>query len=261
MLTNHARKIFLLSVLSVSFLLNVDAAPPRKDLYQIRIYKLRTNEQMQQLDQFLKDAYLPALHRAGIKKAGVLKPLSNDTAVVKSVFVIIPFSSMKSFTDLDRKLRRDESYMTAGKSFREAPSDHAPYDRMESILLEAFNGQKHWILPEKKQGNIFELRSYESPTEKLHDKKVAMFENGEIELFRKLQFNTVFYAKVISGSRMPNFMYMPSFSSVDDRNAHWKTFGADAEWKAMSSDPVNENKVSVSHIDSILMQATDYSDL
>jgi hypothetical protein len=65
---------------------------------------------------------------------------------------------------------------------------------------------------------------------------------------------------VISGSHMPNFMYMPSFASVEARNEHWKTFGADPEWKAMSSDPVNENKVSVSHIDSILMQAADYSD-
>jgi hypothetical protein len=260
MLNFFSRQAMLLSALSLLLMLNVYAAPPEKDLYQIRVYRLKSNEQMQQLDQFLKEAYLPALHRAGIKKVGVLKPITNDTAALKSVYVIIPFASMKAFSGLDEKLRKDDAYMNAGKSFREAPSDHPPYERMESILLEAFNGQKHLILPEKKAGNIFELRSYESPTEKLHDKKVAMFENGEIELFKKLQFHTVFYAKVISGSHMPNFMYMPSFASVEDRNEHWKIFGADPDWKAMSSDPVNENKVSVSHIDSILMQATDYSD-
>src|SRR4051812_20652592 len=178
MLNFYTRKAIPLFVLSLFFMANVYGAPPEKDLYQIRVYRLKTNEQMQQLDQFLKDAYLPALHRAGIKKVGVLKPLTNDTAALKSVYVIIPFSSMKNFAGLGEKLKKDEAYWTAGKSFREAPSDHPPYERMESILLEAFNNQKHFILPEKKAGNIFELRSYESPTEKLHDKKVAMFENG-----------------------------------------------------------------------------------
>jgi hypothetical protein len=87
-----------------------------------------------------------------------------------------------------------------------------------------------------------------------------MFENEEIKLFKKLEFNVVFYARVIAGGRKPNFIYMPSFESIEARNEHWKTFGADPEWKAMSSNPVNENKVSVSRIESILMKAAEYSD-
>ncbi len=83
---------------------------------------------------------------------------------------------------------------------------------------------------------------------------------GEIEIFNRLGFNPVFYAKVVSGSHMPNFMYMPVFENVDQRNAEWKRFGEDATWKDISNRPENENKVSVSHIDSILMHATDYSD-
>jgi hypothetical protein len=59
---------------------------------------------------------------------------------------------------------------------------------------------------------------------------------------------------------MPNLMYMPIFNSVEERNAQWKVFGNDSKWKEISSDPVNENKVSVSHIDSILMHSTSYSD-
>ncbi|MEO6638179.1 MAG: NIPSNAP family protein, partial [Ginsengibacter sp.] len=108
---------------------------------------------------------------------------------------------------------------------------------------------------------VFELRSYESPTAHLHIKKMAMFNTGgEIEIFNRLGFNPVFYAKVLSGSHMPNFMYMPIFTSVEERNAQWKRFGEDAVWKDISTRPENENKVSVSHIDSILMHAADYSD-
>ncbi|MGZ5191416.1 MAG: NIPSNAP family protein [Flavisolibacter sp.] len=76
-----------------------------------------------------------------------------------------------------------------------------------------------------------------------------------------MKLQCCFYAKVIFGTRMPNFVYMPSFSSVDDRNAHWKTFGNDPDWKAMQAKPEYENKVSVSRIESILMKAAEYSDM
>src|SRR4051794_11125661 len=71
--------------------------PPEKDFYQIRIYRLKSNEQLQKLDSFLKLAWLPAVHRAGIGKIGVFQPLANDTAAVKSVYVFIPFPSMEAF--------------------------------------------------------------------------------------------------------------------------------------------------------------------
>ena len=238
-----------------------NATPPKKEFYQIRIYKMKSNEQLLSVDAYLKDAFLPALHRFGIKKIGVFKPISNDTATIKSVYVFIPFDSEKTFFKLDKKLRKDEVYMSASKSFREAASTDPPFDRMESVLLEAFEQQKHFIAPVKNPETIYEWRSYESPTELLHDKKINMFEKEEVALFKKLNFNVVFYAKVISGTRMPNFVYMPSFSSVDDKNAHWKTFGADPDWKTMQAKPEYENKVSVSRIESIMMKATEYSDL
>ena len=237
------------------------ADPPGKDLYQIKIYHFKTNEQQEQIDRYLKEAYLPALHRAGIKNAGVFIPFANDTAAIKSLYLFIPYPSLKTFMKIDKQLQKDAAYNEAAKNFKNAPSDHPAYERIESILLEAFEGQKHVVLPSKKEGTVFELRSYESPTDNLYEKKTGMFENGEIELFKKLDFQTVFYAKVISGSHMPNFMYMPSFESIDQRNAHWKTFGADPQWKEMSSKPENENKVSVSKIESILMKRAEYSGL
>ncbi len=118
------------------------------------------------------------------------------------------------------------------------------------------------LLPSSKNTErVFELRSYESPTEDLSEKKIAMFNTGgEINIFKRLGFNPVFYARVISGNRMPNFMYMPVFDNVLHRNAQWKIFGSDPQWKEISAKPENENKVSVSHIDSILMHSTSYSD-
>src|SRR5205085_2266819 len=102
-------------------------------------------------------------------------------------------------------------------------------------------------------------RSYESATEKLHRNKVNMFnEGGEVALFARLNFNAVFYAAVIAGSRMPNLIYMTSFENLNDRNEHWKIFGADPEWKKISSMPEYQNNVSKADI--ILMKALPFSD-
>ncbi len=256
------KNICLLLFCFLAFIEFAYSADGKQDFYQLKIYKLKNNEQIQQVDDYLKNAYLPALHRAGILKVGVFKPLANDTSAVKKIYVFIPFSSVDKWMKLNDKLEKDAAYKSAAKNFIEATATAPPFERVESILLEAMPIQGHFILPvTKSTQTIFELRSYESPTEKLLAKKLSMFnEAGETEIFKRLNFNAVFYAKVISGSQMPNLMYMISFASVAERDAHWKSFGEDAKWKEISSDPKYENNVSVSHIDSILMHSTDYSD-
>lgn len=253
--------IFIIAIL-VSLSPLVYGAKGPHDFYQIKIYHLKNNDQVAQVDQYLKDAYLPALHRYGIKNIGVFKPIANDTASVKFIYVLIPFNSSEAWMNLDQKITKDAAYLSSAKSFIEAPFDKAPYERMESVLLDAFSGQGHLVIPSTKNAErVFELRSYESPTLHLAEKKMAMFNTGgEIQIFNRLKFNPVFYAKVISGSHMPNFMYMPIFENVQQRDAQWKIFGNDPKWKEISTDPFNENKVSVSHIDSILMHSTSYSD-
>ena len=83
-------------------------------------------------------------------------------------------------------------------------------------------------------------------------------EGGEVDLFKRLNFNAVFYAEVIAGSSMPNLMYMTSFENKADRDAHWKTFVDDAEWKKLSGDPMYQHNVSKADI--VLMRAAEYSD-
>ncbi len=82
-------------------------------------------------------------------------------------------------------------------------------------------------------------------------------EGGEIKLFKRLSFNAVFYAEVLSGNRMPNLMYMTSFDNMDERNKHWKAFGDDPEWKRLSG--LEEYQHTVSKLDIILLHPTSYS--
>ncbi|MGF2413297.1 MAG: NIPSNAP family protein, partial [Ferruginibacter sp.] len=102
-------------------------------------------------------------------------------------------------------------------------------------------------------------RSYESATEKIFANKVHMFNEGnEIDIFKRINANAVFYSEVIAGSHMPNLMYMTCYENKADRDAHWKNFGSDPAWKKLSAMP--EYQHNVSHIDITFLQPLEYSD-
>src|SRR6185503_5654538 len=98
------------------------SAGAQRDFYQVKIYHLKNSEQVEQVDLYLENVYLPALHRLGIKNIGVFKPIANDTASVKFIYVLIPFNSAESWMKLDESLKKDAAYTSSAKSFREALS-------------------------------------------------------------------------------------------------------------------------------------------
>ncbi|MEO6547370.1 MAG: NIPSNAP family protein [Ferruginibacter sp.] len=240
------------------------AEQPQKEgeFYQITIYHFTTADQQKIIDQYLQEAYLPALHRQNIKNIGVFTAIANDTASDKRLYVLVPLKSLKQVTDILDRLAKDNDYLSNGKAYLDAGYKTAPYSRMEKILTQAFPLAPFLILP-KLTGpaaeRVYEVRSYESPTEKTFSSKVKMFnEGGEITLFKQLNFNAVFYSSVIAGSNMPNLMYMTSFENMADRDAHWKSFTSAPEWKKLSALPEYQNNVSKNTI--YYLHTTSYSD-
>lgn len=239
------------------------SAQTKQEYYEIRVYHLAWGSgQEAKVDTYLKDVYLPALHRAGIAKAGVFKPLESDMLSGKRIFMFLPLKTADQFVSLDELLSKDKLYTDAAKSFIEAPNTEAPYARCERIMLKAFKNMPQPFFPAYTNSvseRVYELRSYESATEALAAKKIKMFnEGGEIDLFAKLKFNAVFYAEVISGSAMPNLMYMTTFTDMVSHDDHWKAFSAAPEWKKLSA--MDEYKNAVSNIDRFLLRPTNYSD-
>ena len=230
--------------------------------YQITIYNFTTSEQQSLIDNYLQMAYLPSLHRLKIKDVGVFTPITNDTSINKKLYVVIPLPSFEAAATLAKKITSDASYGLNSKAYLNVAYTNPAYTRIENILLEKFAMAPFFILPKltgDRTERIFELRSYESASEKIYQNKVYMFNEGkEIDIFKKLNFNAVFYATVIAGSRMPNLMYMTSFENIADRDEHWKKFSASDDWKKLSGLPMYQNNVSKADI--ILMKSTPYSD-
>lgn len=211
----------------------------------------------------MKSAYLPALHRLGKNKVGVFKPVAKDTAAFgKIIYVLVPFSSLDEFQKISSALENDSKLKKDGTDYVNAAHDNAPYSRMETILMKAFSKMPKMETPQlsgARSERIYELRSYEGATEKLYKSKVKMFNDGdEVGLFKRLNFNAVFYAEVLSGSHMPNLMYMTSFENMTARDEHWKAFGDDPQWKKLLA--IEEYKNTVSKADILLLFPTDYSD-
>jgi NIPSNAP len=238
------------------------AQKEKREFYEIKTYKLKDKNQEALVDTFLKNAYLPTLHRMGIKNIGVFKPLETDSIFGKRIVVLIPYSSVEQFSKIPDLLNSDKQFNLGGKEYLEAVYTNPPYERIESVLLRAFTGMTQMEVPAltgPRGERIYELRSYEGPTEKIYRNKVQMFNQGdEVGLFKKLGFNAVFYADVISGNRMPNLMYMTTFSNQASHDEHWKSFVDDPYWKKLSAMP--EYQHNVSKINIYLLRPTEYSD-
>ena len=251
----------IFSAIAILLLLTVACNTEERDYYQIKFYQLDNESQEARMDRYLKDAYIPALGRAGIEKVGVFKPIESDTVSGNIIIVLVPFRSLDQFDELPAILNNDAQYQADGKDYIESAHDQPAFARFESILLKSFRFMPDYNVPDhptSPQEQIYELRSYEGATEKLYERKVEMFnEGGEMSIFKKLEFNAVFYGEVISGSHMPNLMYMITFENEESHQEHWDAFRTDSAWIELKDLERYAN--TVSHIDRWLLHPTDYS--
>jgi hypothetical protein len=235
---------------------------PKQIYYQIIVYHLKDVAQIQSTEQYLKNAYLPFLHKAGVPKIGVFKPITNDTSADKRIYVLIPIKSIDQIDKLDEAIWKDAEHENNGSAYLNTAYNQPAFLRKETMLVKAFEGMPGYSVPNLTgtvAEKIYEFRSYEGPTEKMYRSKVDMFNAGqEIQLFERLQFNALFYGSVLVGDKMPNLVYMTSFNNIAERDAKWKVFSADPVWKDISTRPKYLN--TVSHADIILTHATEYSD-
>jgi hypothetical protein len=250
-----------LFVFSTCFLSGLYVQAATRYYYQLKIYHLKTRAQETRMDAYLENAYLPALHRAGVKNVGVFKPIAQDS-LDRKIYVFVPYTTWDKLENTDQKILNDQQYLDAGKDYIDAAYNNSPYARIETIILRAFPGAPEPSEPNltaKKADRVYELRSYEGATEKLHASKFRMFNVGdEMSIFKKYNFNAVFYSEVIAGSHMPNLMYMTTFESKQDNKDKWKLFSSDPKFVALGKMP--EYQKNVSKGESFFLYPADYSD-
>ena len=113
----------------------------------------------------------------------------------------------------------------------------------------------------EKKPRLFELRTYESHSKKANKKKIEMFNNGEIAIFRRTGLAPVFFGETLVGAKMPNLTYMLAFDDMAAHDKNWGAFVADPEWKKLSSTPGYTDPEIVSNISNLFLRPTAYSQI
>jgi NIPSNAP len=228
------------------------------EFYQLRTYTLRTGPQIALAQNYFEKALIPALNRLEMAPVGAFKlDIGPETP---TYYVLIPSASAESLVTLDARLGKDAEYVKAASGFRDAPASAPAFVRTERTLLSAFAGWPKLVAP-KKEKRIFQLRTYESPSQVAHARKVQMFNEAEIAIFTRAGLTPVFFGDTLIGSRMPNLTYMLTFADIAELQEKWKAFSADPAWKELSHRPGNTDAEIVSNISNLYLSPLSCSQI
>ena len=262
------RRRFLTSSLAASTIAlmgkseaQTSAGKPR-EYYELRKYFMQTGPQTKLTESYLSDALIPALNRMGMSPVGVFNlSIGPETPVL---YVLIPSASLETLVTADLKLVQDKQFIQAAEPFWNVSAKEPAYLRIESSLMIAFEGWPKLTLPAataQHAKRVFQLRTYESPTNQDHVRKVEMFNNGEFEIFEKAGFGQVFYGDSLIGPRLPNLTYMLTFGDLGEMDAKWDVFRNDPNWKKLSTSPRYAFEQIVSNITNLILTPTAYSQI
>ena len=152
------------------------------------------------------------------------------------------------------------SYLRAGASATGAPHYTLISMLIKTLFSLAALAAAFTVPPAAAQDpRVFELRTYESPTNQDHWRKIEQMSSGEADIFTKAGIPQVFYGDTLVGPRLPNITYMICFNSLAERDGKWDAFRSSAEWKALSGNPRYAFEDIVSNITNIMLAPTAYS--
>lgn len=264
------RRVFLSSALAASAFAAgptasaLGGAPSHaggRDYYELRQYHFESASQAKLTREFLRTALIPALGRLGIGPVGVFNVHIGEQS--STACVLLPSASLDTLANVEARLWSDAEYVKAGGAFLSAPASAPAYVRMESKLMIAFEGTQITLPPATAERcpRVFELRTYESPSNRDHRRKIAMFHHGEFDIFRQAGFWPVFYGDTLVGDRLPNLTYMLAFDSLAERDKLWAAFGSNPRWKQLSHSPRYDFEGIVSNVDNMILDPAPFSQI
>ena len=238
------------------------AAPQSKprQYYELRTYSLRSGRQSRITGQYVSGALIPALNRLGIAPVGAFNlTFGPDTP---TLYLLLPCERLDTLIDAKLRLRADREFLKAADAFWNAPEDSPAFERVESTLLIAFEGWPQLVVPPPTAlhgKRVFQLRTYESASDRDHLRKIRMFHEGEFDIFQRSGFWRVFFGDALIGPRLPRLTYMLSFSDLKELNDMWAAFFGDPQWKKLTASKEFNFEPIVSNVTNLILTPTEYS--
>ena len=233
---------------------------PERQYIELRRYHLLPGAKQRAFTDFVGAVAIPAMNRAGVRRVGAFTVMYGENA--PSLLLVLVHPTLDGVVSLRERLADDAEYGRAGTAILDTPMSDPAFVRAESTLLRAFAAMPG-VEPSAAAGTaarrIFEMRTYESHSDRAALNKLKMFNAGEIPIFQRTGLTPVFFGETVIGAKMPSLTYMLTFADMAARDAAWSAFGKDPEWKTLSNDPQYRDNVSA--ITDIILQPTSYSQL
>lgn len=243
-------------ILLFAFMLFSFASQAQTEFYELRTYEMRFGASASVLHTYLKDAYIPAVKKHGAKSVGVFNEYGMGNPA--KLYVLTVYPSMSAYEATYNGLKTDKSFLNAKKAYDSMSGDKVPFNRIQVSMYKAFDGLPKLVKPASGSA-LYELRTYEGANEDAFTRKVMMFNDEELPLFAETKLYSVFFGEMLAGNSVPALTYMLAFKNMEERDANWKTFVNDPEWKRMSADPKYAN--SVSNIIRTFLVPLEYSEI
>lgn len=250
---------------SAAGLATSSAADMRQDsnqYFELRFFQLRNSktDQQQRLVNLLEEHHLPMAKRNGFGPVGYFQVYLG--AEMPKLVVVSAYRSWAEVAEKRDAAAADEAWRKAvGAAGSE---DYPHFDRAETWLLKAFDAAPRLEEPAVEPGKalrFFDLRTYEAESFGDSSRKVDMFNQEEIKIFRRSGINPVFFGQSIYGSRQPNLTYMVWYDDMRAREEAWKKFLADPDWKRIRNQPGWTNAEAVSNISNTFLQPLPFSSI
>ena len=255
------RRDVLTTAAGAGAVLTAAEAASKNAYFELRYYRMRNSptNQLRRTQDFLGKAYLPAARRAGIHPVGFF----NAVIAPGSPFILSVSScpSLAAIETAREKLAADSEYQ---KALAEYNGGELAYSRMESTLLRAFDTVPGVEMPPSeanRAARTFELRTYESNNETTLRRKIKMFDDAEVGIFRRCGLQPVFFGETIFGANMPSLTYMVAYENMAGRDKAWQAFGADPEWQKLRARPELSDPEIVCNISNAILRPLASSEI
>ena len=226
-----------------------------REYYELRIYELRNGGKRSVVDDYWKNAMIPALNALGVRSVGVFTEMGQPEP--PKFYVLLPYTSLDQWSQAREQLDQQSAYQNNSTEYFEQGTPESPnFLRYESSLMMAFEGLPQMKVPEQKE-RLFELRLYESFDEDAARRKVEMFNKDELSIFDATGLHTVFFGETLIGDKLPQLTYMLVFDDMAERDKNWDAFINHPDWQRVSQLP--EYADSVSRVNRTFLVPTDYS--
>jgi hypothetical protein len=241
-----------------SFAGGAAAQAPSPEYYELRHYQLRRG-QTQVIEDYWRQAAIPAIQRAGAGPVGVFNVMIGPRSPMLTVLIV--HKTLESVAALPSRLAADAEHQRAGAAYLDAVATSPAFVRVDVSLLRAFEGMPALAPPfgggaAGTRRRIFELRTYESHSEKAGRTKIEMFNSAEIAIMMP-----VFFGQTLIGSGMPSLTYMLVYEDMAAHDKQWAAFGADPEWRKLSTTPGYTDPDIVANITNMYLRPAEYSQI